>query len=742
MFENYKVYQTDFAGRPLVVETGKMAQLANGSCMVRYGDTCVHVAVTASAKPREGVDFFPLSVDFEEKLYSVGKIPGSYLKREGRPSDKAILTSRVIDRPIRPLFPKDMRNDVSVVCTVMSVDHDCAPEIAAMVGTSIALSISDIPWNGPISGVSVGYVDGEFVINPTAAQREKSQMAVTVASTEKKIPMIEAGANEVSDEVMFNGIMAGHEANQHIIQFIKGIQAEIGKEKFAYPSNEPDEEMFNAIKEFAIEDVKQALDTDDKNVRDARLKPVYEKVHEKFDGIYPDSEAKIEECMYKTQKYVVRRWLLDEQKRVDGRKMDEIRPLAAEVDLLPRVHGSGMFTRGQTQVLTVATLGPVSDEQRLDGIDEEETKRYIHQYNFPSYSVGETKPSRGPGRREVGHGALAERALVPVIPPVEEFPYAYRLVSEVLSSNGSTSQASICASTLALMAAGVPIKAPVAGISCGLITEGDRWMTMVDIQGLEDFFGDMDFKVGGTHKGITAIQMDLKIDGLTPEIIKDALEKTHKARDYIIDDILLKAIPEPRKELSKYAPKMMSTVIPVDKIREVIGSGGKVIQKICAECDVKVDVEEDGHVFVSGIDADNCKRAMTIIDTIVNDPEPGAIYNGVVTRIMDFGAFVEIAPGKEGLVHISRLDVKRTEKVTDVVNVGDEVMVKVLEIDDKGRLNLSRRDALIEVEGLVPENEISDAPRRPRRDDHRGPRRDDRPRASNGFIANTNKPRE
>ena len=734
MFENFKVYEMDFAGRPLVVETGKMAQLANGSCLVRYGETCVHVAVTASAKPRDGIDFFPLSVDYEEKLYSVGKIPGSFLKREGRPSDKAILTSRVIDRPIRPLFPKDMRNDVSVVCTVMSVDPDCSPEITAMVGTSIALSISDIPWHGPISGVSVGYVDGEFVINPNAEQRKVSEMAVTVASTDSRIAMIEAGANEVTDEVMYNGIMAGHEANQKVIEFIKGIQAEIGKAKFEYPSNEPDEEMLEAVKAFALEDVKAALDTDDKNVRDERLKPVYEKVHEHFDELYPESEAKIDECLYKTQKYIVRRWLLDEQKRVDGRKMDEIRPLAAEVGILPRVHGSGLFTRGQTQVLTVATLGPVSDQQMLDGIDDEEFKRYIHHYNFPSYSVGETRPSRGPGRREIGHGALAERALVPVIPPVEEFPYALRLVSEVLSSNGSTSQGSICGSTLALMDAGVPIKAPVAGISCGLITEGERWMTMVDIQGLEDFFGDMDFKVAGTHAGITAIQMDLKIDGLTPEMIKEALAKTHKARDYILDEVMLKAIAEPRKELSKYAPKMLSTVIPVDKIREVIGSGGKVIQKICAECEVKVDVEEDGHVFVAGIDLDNCKRAMTIIDTIVNDPEPGAIYKGKVTRLMDFGAFVEIAPGKEGLVHISRLDVKRTEKVTDVVNVGDEIMVKVLEIDDKGRLNLSRRDALIEVEGLVPENEISDAPRRP------APRRDDR-RGGSGFRPNNNKPR-
>ncbi|MGN0538150.1 MAG: polyribonucleotide nucleotidyltransferase [Acutalibacteraceae bacterium] len=712
MFENYKVFETEFAGRPLVIETGKMTQLANGACLVRYGETVVHVAVTAAPKPRDGVDFFPLSVDFEEKMYAVGKIPGSFIKREGRPSDKAILVSRVIDRPIRPLFPKDMRNDVSVVCTVMSVDPDCQPEIAAMVGTSIALSISDIPWNGPISSVSVGLVDGEFVINPTKEQREKSRMAVTVASTDSRIAMIEAGADIIPDDVMYNGIMAGHNANQHIIEFIKGIQSEIGKPKFEYPSNEPDHDMFEAIKEFAVEDIKVALDTDDKKVRDERLKPIYEAVHAKFDEIYPEQEAKIDECLYKTQKFIVRRWLLDEQKRVDGRKMDQMRPLASEVGVLPRVHGSGLFTRGQTQVLSVATLGPVSDQQVLDGIDDEETKRYIHHYNFPSYSVGETKPSRGPGRREIGHGALAERALTPVIPSVEEFPYAIRVVSEILSSNGSTSQGSICGSTLALMDAGVPIKAPVAGISCGLITEGERWMTMVDIQGLEDFFGDMDFKVAGTHEGITAIQMDLKISGLTPDMVKEALYKTHKARDYILDEIMLKAIPEPRKELSKYAPKMLSTTIPVDKIREVIGSGGKVIQKICAECDVKIDIEEDGHVFISGIDANNCNRALTIVDTIVRDPEPGTIYKGRVTRIMDFGAFVEIAPGKEGLCHISQLDVKRTEKVTDVVNVDDVIMVKVLEIDDKGRLNLSRREALIEVEGLVPENTV--APRTPR----------------------------
>ena len=698
MFENYRVFETDFAGRPLKIETGKIAQLANGACFVRYGDTVVNVAVTASAKPRDGIDFFPLSVDFEEKLYAVGKIPGSFLKREGRPSDKAILTSRVIDRPIRPLFPKDMRNDVSVVCTVMSVDPDCSPEIAAMVGTSAALSISDIPWKGPISGVSVGYVDGEYVINPTAEQREKSQMAVTVASTDKLIAMIEAGANEVSDEIMFNGIMAGHEANQRIIEFIKGMQAEIGKAKFEYPSNEPDPEMLAAVMEFATEDVKAALDTDDKTVRDERLKPIYEKVHEHFDPIYPECEAKIDECMYKTQKNVVRRWLLDEQKRVDGRAMDQMRPLAAEVSLLPRVHGSGMFTRGQTQVITAATLGPVRDQQLLDGIDGEEFKRYMHQYNFPSYSVGETRPSRGPGRREIGHGALAERALLPVIPPVTEFPYAYRLVSEVVSSNGSTSQASICGSTLALMDAGVPIKAPVAGISCGLITEGDRWMTMLDIQGVEDFHGDMDFKVGGTRKGITAIQMDIKIDGLTYDIIAEAFEKCRKGRLYILDEIIKPVIAQPREELSRWAPKMFSMMIPTDKIKDVIGKGGKVIQDICATCNCKIDVQEDGHVFVSAVDQEDAKRAIFTIKTIVEDPEIGAIYKGKVTRLMNFGAFVEIAPGKEGLVHISKLDTKRVERVEDVVAVGDAIVVKVTDIDQQGRINLSRRDAILALE--------------------------------------------
>ena len=708
MYENFKVFETEFAGRPLKVEVGKMGLLANGSCLVRYGETNVFCAATASAKPRDGIDFLPLSVDFEEKLYSVGRIPGSFTRREGKPTDKAILASRVIDRPVRPLFPKDMRNDVSLVCTVMSVDPDCSPEITAMIGASIALSISDIPWEGPISGISVGYVDGQIVLNPTAAQQEKNELQLTVASTADLVAMIEAGAYEIPDDLMFDAIMKGHEENQKIVKFINSMVAEIGKPKFSFESSNPDTEMFEAIKEFAIDDVKYALDTDDKTVRDERMLPIYDKVHEKFDEIYPEQEMKIDDCMYKLQKFVVRRWLLDEGKRVDGRGINDIRPLYSEVGLLPRVHGSGLFARGQTQVLTIATLGSMRDSQLLDGIDNETEKRYIHHYNMPSYSVGETKPSRGPGRREIGHGALAERALLPVIPSAEEFPYTIRLVSEILSSNGSTSQGSICGSTLALMDAGVPIKAPVAGISCGLITEGDRWMTMVDIQGLEDFHGDMDFKVAGTKKGITAIQMDLKVHGLTPEIIKEALAKTHTARDYILDEVMLKAIAEPRSDVSEYAPKMLSTTIHPDKIREVIGSGGKVIQKIQADCDCKIDIDDDGKVFITAINKENAERALMIVETIANDPEIGAIYRGRVTRLMTFGAFVEIAPGKEGLVHISKLDVKRTEKVEDVVTVGDEVIVKVTEIDDQGRINLSRRDALVEIEGAVVENDDSD----------------------------------
>ncbi len=694
MFEHFRVFETEFAGKKISFETGKMCCLAGGSVLVRYGETTVLVNATASKKPRDGIDFLPLSVDFEEKLYSVGKIPGSFLKREGRPSDKAILSSRVVDRPIRPLFPKDMRNDVTVVMTVLSVDPDCQPEIAGMIGASFALSISDIPWNGPIAGINIGLVDGEIILTPTTEQRAQSDLTLVVAGTDKKVCMIEAGAKEVADDVMLAAIMKGFAEIQKMVEFIKGVQAEIGKPKFTFESQEVDHDLFEAVKEYAEERVMAALDTDDKNLRDQNLQPIEEDVRAKFD---PENErpAVIGECLYKLQKFIVRRWLLEEGKRVDGRKMDEIRPLAAEVGIIPRVHGSGMFTRGQTQVLTIATLGTIKESQLLDGIDGETTKRYMHQYNFPSYSVGETRPSRGPGRREIGHGALAERALEPVLPPVEEFPYSLRLVSEVLSSNGSTSQGSICGSTLALMDAGVPIKAPVAGISCGLITAEDgSWKTMVDIQGLEDFFGDMDFKVGGTHKGITAIQMDLKIDGLTPEIIAEAFKKTHAARDYILDEIMLKAIPAPREELSKYAPKMLTLKIDPDKIREVIGSGGKVIQKICAECNVKIDIEDDGHVFVSSIDIDDARRAINVIETIVNDPEIGAIYKGVVTRLMNFGAFVEIAPGKEGLVHISKLDERRVEKVEDVVAPGDEILVMVTEIDQQGRINLSRRDAL------------------------------------------------
>ena len=699
MFENYKVFKTMFAGRELTVESGKVCGLANGSCWVRYGETTVMVNVTASAKPRDGVDFFPLSVDYEEKLYSVGKIPGGFLRREGKPSEKAILTSRVVDRPMRPLFPKDMRNDVAITMTVLSVDPDCSPEILGMIGASIAVSISDIPWNGPIGGISVGLVDGEIVLMPNAEQRAKSDLNLTVASSEKKVVMIEAGANEVSDDLMFDAIMAGHnEIVKSLIPFIKDIQAQIGKPKFEFTSSDVDHDMYDAISDFAIEKVRYAMDTDDKNIREERLQPVYAEVHEKFDEQYPEQIAMIDECMYKLQKFVVRRWLLDDGKRVDGRALDQMRPLAAEVGVLPRVHGSGIFTRGQTQVMTICTLGPVSDAQKLEGLDEEETKRYIHHYNFPSYSVGETKASRGPGRREIGHGALAERALVPVIPSVEEFPYAIRLVSEVLSSNGSTSQGSVCGSTLALMDAGVPIKKPVAGISCGLITEGERWMTMVDIQGVEDFFGDMDFKVAGTHDGITAIQMDLKIDGLTPEIIKSAFEKTHKARDYILDEVMLKAIPAPRPEVGKYAPKMLTTKVPVEKISDVIGKGGKVIQKLCADFEVKIDVDEDGNVFICGVDAEKAKACVQVIHTIVNPPEIGAIYKGKVVRIMNFGAFVEIAPGKDGMVHISKLENHRVEKVEDVVSIGDEIIVKVMEIDNQGRINLSRKDALADIE--------------------------------------------
>ena len=685
-----RIFKTTLAGRPVVVETGKMAGLANGSCLVRYGDTAVLVTATASAKPREGVDFFPLSVDFEERLYSVGKIPGSFIKREGKPSEKAILASRAIDRPLRPLFPKDLRNDVSIVATVMSVEQDNSPEIAAMLGAAIAIEISDIPFNGPVTSVSVGILDGEIVINPTVEQRAKSILNSTIAASMDKIVMIEAGGKEVPEDLMLEAILKAHEANKELCKFVKSIGEEIGKPKFEYESCVVDEELYNDIKDFAIEKVRYAMDTNDKLVRDERMLAVENEIAEQFGEKYEGREGEIAEAIYKLQKYVVRRWLIDDHKRVDGRGIDEIRPLSAEVGLLPRVHGSGMFTRGQTQVLTIATLGAIGDAQKMDGIDTEESKRYMHHYNFPSYSVGETKPSRGPGRREIGHGALAEKALEPVIPSEEEFPYAIRLVSEVLSSNGSTSQGSICGSTLALMDAGVPIKEPVAGISVGLITEGDSFMTMLDIQGVEDFFGDMDFKVAGTKNGITAIQVDIKIDGLTPEIIKEAFEKTRKARIHILDDVMLKAIDKPREEISKYAPKMISFTIDTEKIRDVIGSGGKTIQKIIADTGVKIDIEESGKVFITAPDLESGEKAKAIIDGIVKVPEPGEIYEGVVVKTMAFGAFVEILPGKDGLVHISKLDKKRVEKVEDVVCVGDPITVKVLEIDDKGRINLMR----------------------------------------------------
>ena len=693
MFENYKVFNYELAGRPLTIETGKMAGLANGSCLVRYGDTCILACATASARPRDGIDYMPLSVDFEERLYSVGRIPGGYFRREGKPTEKAILTSRVIDRPIRPLFPKDLRNDINLSMTVLAVDHDNSPEIAAMIGASIALSISDIPWIGPIGGVFVGMVDGKFVINPNVEQRERSTLELTVAGTEKKVVMIEAGAKEVSDEDMFNAIMFAHEEIKNIVKFINSIVAEIGKPKFEYEHHDVDHELYDKIAAEFTEDVKLALDTDDKTVRDAAIDVIRGKIYEEYDEEYPDQHPMIEEILYKLQKVIVREWLL-QGKRVDGRRLDQIRPLAAEVGLFRRTHGSALFTRGQTQVMTIATLGSISDMQELDGIDQEEEKRYMHHYNMPGYSTGEAKSSRSPGRREIGHGALAERSLVPVLPSVEEFPYAIRLVSEVISSNGSTSQASVCGSTLALMDAGVPIKAPVAGISCGLITEGDRWMTMVDIQGLEDFYGDMDFKVAGTHKGITSIQMDLKIDGLTPEIIKNALETTHKGRDYIIDEVILKAIDRPRDDVSDFAPKMISMQINPDKIREVIGTGGKVIQKIVADTGAKIDIEDDGSVFISAVDKNACYAAKAIIDGIVFEPVKGATYTGKVAEILPIGCRVEIVPGYLGFVHVRDLEYKRTENVEDVVKIGDVVTVKCLGTDEKGRINFSRKAAL------------------------------------------------
>ena len=696
-FPHYHKYTMDLAGRPLTLEVGKLAELANAAVMVGYGDTRVLCCVTAAPRPRDGIDFFPLSVDFEEKLYAVGRIPGSFNRREGRPGEKGILTSRVIDRPIRPLFPYDFRNDVSVMCTVMAVDHDCSPEIAALIGTSAALAISDIPWNGPVAALKVGLVDGKLVFNPDAEQRKVSDLDVTVVSTGKKVVMIEAGANEVPNDVMFEAIRSAHEENQKQIALINQMVSEIGKPKFDYPHADFDQELFDKIVAATMDDAKAAMDTDDKNVREARWNQLIEKWHELFLEDYPNMDQYLDEITYKFQKKIVKAWLL-EGHRVDGRQKNEIRPLDAEVGVLPRVHGSGLFTRGQTQVLSVATLDTLSANQKLDTIWEETEKRYMHHYNFPGYSVGEAKPARSPGRREIGHGALAERALLPVIPPVEEFPYAIRVVSEVVSSNGSTSQGSICGSTLALMDAGVPIKAPVAGISCGLIQDDDgSFTTFIDIQGVEDFHGEMDFKVAGTKKGITAIQMDLKNDGLTMEIIKNALDITYDARVQILDQVMLPCIAEPRAEVSKYAPKMLTMHIDPDKIRDVIGKGGSVIQKIVAESGAKIDIDDDGTIHIASPDAASCDAAKKCIDDIVFEPTVGQLYYGRVVRLMTFGAFVELAPGKDGLVHISKLADHRIEKVEDACKIGDMMWVKVTEIDEKGRVNLSHKDAMKEI---------------------------------------------
>ena len=705
-FPHYHKYTMDLAGRPLTLEVGKLAELANAAVMVGYGDTRVLCCVTAAPRPRDGIDFFPLSVDFEEKMYSVGRIPGSFNRREGRPGEKGILTSRVIDRPIRPLFPYDFRNDVSVMCTVMAVDHNCSPEIAALIGTSAALAISDIPWNGPVAALKVGLVDGKLVFNPDAEQRKVSDLDVTVVSTGKKVVMIEAGANEVPNAIMFEAIKQAHEENQKQIALINQMVAEIGKPKFDYPHADFNYELFNKITADFMDEAKAAMDTDDKNVREQRWNAMIEKWHDKYLEEYPNMDQYLEEITYKFQKMIVKKWLL-EGHRVDGRQKNEIRPLDAEVGVLPRVHGSGLFTRGQTQVLSVCTLDTLSANQKLDTIWEETEKRYMHHYNFPGYSVGEAKPARSPGRREIGHGALAERALLPVIPPVEEFPYAIRVVSEVVSSNGSTSQGSICGSTLALMDAGVPIKAPVAGISCGLIQDDDgSFTTFIDIQGVEDFHGEMDFKVAGTKKGITAIQMDLKNDGLTMEIIQNALDITYDARCQILDQIMLPCIAEPRPEVSKYAPKMLTMHIDPDKIRDVIGKGGSVIQKIVAESGAKIDIDDDGTIHIASPDAESCALAKKCIDDIVFVPEVGQLYYGRVVRLMTFGAFVELAPGKDGLVHISKLADHRIEKVEDACKIGDMMWVKVTEIDEKGRVNLSHKDAMKEIAAKQAAGEV------------------------------------
>ena len=696
-FPNYRKYEMELAGRPLFLEVGKLAELANAAVMVGYGDTRVLVCATASPRPRDGIDFFPLSVDFEEKMYAVGRIPGSFNRREGRPGEKGILTSRVIDRPIRPLFPYDFRNDVSIMATVMSVDHDCSPEIAALIGTSAALAISDIPWNGPVGALKVGLVDGKLVLNPDAEQRKVSDLDVTVVSTGKKVVMIEAGANEVDNDTMFNAIQLAHEENQKQIALINQMVSEIGKPKFDYPHADFDQALFDRIVADFMDEAKAAMDTDDKNIRESRWNAMIEKWHEAYLEEFPNMDQYLDEITYKFQKKIVKAWLL-EGHRVDGRAKNEIRPLGAEVGVLPRVHGSGLFTRGQTQVLSACTLDTLSANQKLDTIWEETEKRYMHHYNFPGYSVGEAKPARSPGRREIGHGALAERALLPVIPSVEEFPFAIRVVSEVVSSNGSTSQGSICGSTLALMDAGVPIKAPVAGISCGLIQDDDgAFTTFIDIQGVEDFHGEMDFKVAGTKKGITAIQMDLKNDGLTMAIIREALDTTYDARCEILDQIMLPVIAEPRKEVSRYAPKMITMHIDPDKIRDVIGKGGSVIQKIVADTGAKIDINDDGSIFIASADAAGCDAAKKCIDDIVFVPEIGKLYYGRVVRLMTFGAFVELAPGKDGLVHISKLADHRIEKVEDACKIGDMMWVKVTDIDEKGRVNLSHKDAMKEI---------------------------------------------
>ena len=696
----FKSYETELAGRKLVIETGKLAGLANGSVLVKYGDTVVMVNVTASKEPKEGIDFFPLSVDFEEKMYSVGKIPGSYTKREGKPSDKAILVSRAIDRPLRPLFPKDFRNDVVVVATVLSVEQDNSPEVAAMIGASAALSISDIPFGGPTAAVNVGLVNGEIVINPTEAQRKISDLNLTVAGTKEKIAMIEAGANEVPNDIMLEAIKKGHEEIKKLCDFIQKMKDEIGKPKFEYKSFAVDPDLYDYIERNYTEEMKEAVQEVDKDTRDNNVSELTKKIEEDIaerlnEDEFEERKQEIGEAIYKLEKKCVRDMILYEHKRVDGRALDEIRPLSCEVGLLPRVHGSALFTRGQTQVMSVVTLGMKSEEQELDGIDTETAKRYMHQYNFPPYSVGEARTSRGPGRREVGHGALAEKALVPVIPSVEDFPYSIRVVSEVLSSNGSTSQASICGSTLALMDAGVPIKRPVAGISTGLVTNPenpDDYVMLTDIQGLEDFFGDMDFKVGGTEKGITAIQVDIKIDGLSYEIIKEAFERTKTARQYILDNIMKPVISEPREQISKYAPHIITTQINVDKIKDVIGKGGETINKIIEETGVKIDIEDDGQVFIYSSDEQMAERALEIIENIARVIEVGEIYYGTVDRITSFGAFIDLGGGKEGLVHISKISKEHVRNVSDYLRVGDKVPVKVIEVDEQGRINLTMKD--------------------------------------------------